>query len=120
MLKGTLNEVRLIAQLAKSPILRKAKNGTCYCIMDVATFKPYVNDNGELKERTEWIPLKFWGDLAENAAKMLNRGSIISVLGRIDSYSFEKNGNRVYKTEVVAEQLKVLNKEELEKEIINN
>jgi single-strand DNA-binding protein len=93
-----LNKVVLIGRLTTEPELRYTSNDTA-----VSTFTMAVDKfvNGE--KQADFIRCKVWGKQAENLAEYQTKGSKIAIDGRIETGSYEnKDGNKVYTTEVVA------------------
>lgn len=60
------------------------------------------------KEGTEWVPVVFFGKLAEIAAQYLRKGSQVYIAGRYQTRSWEKDGQKHYRTEIVAETMQML------------
>lgn len=58
--------------------------------------------SNERKERTEWVSVTVWGKRADGLAKILSKGSRICVEGSLRTSSYEKDGEKRYKTEVNA------------------
>lgn len=101
-----MNSVILIGNLTKDPELRysSGQNQTAICRFSVA-----VNDGYGDNQRTSFIPIVVFGKRAENCEKYLSKGSKAGVKGRIQTGSYvNKNGQKVYTTEVVAEDVEFL------------
>lgn len=101
-----LNRVVLIGRLTKNPELRYASNNTPVVNFTVAADRPFLNQN---KERgADFINCIAWRNQAENMSKYLSKGSLVAVEGRIQTGSYEKDGKKVYTTDVVADTVKFL------------
>tara|TARA_R100001510_G_C7593692_1_gene162560 strand:- start:215 stop:589 length:375 start_codon:yes stop_codon:yes gene_type:complete len=98
-----LNEVTLIGNLGADPELRRAKNDLAVTQFSVAT---------RWKEETTWHRIVCFGGLAENMHKMLSRGSLVAVKGRIDVSSYEKDGIKRQSFQIVSNYVQVLSPRE--------
>ncbi len=110
-----LNNVVLIGRLTRDPELRYIPNsGT-----PVSTFTLAVDKNLSKEKKMEmesknqptadFIRIVVWGKVAENCANFLNKGKLVGVNGRIQTGSYDdKDGKRVYTTEVVANNVEFL------------
>lgn len=96
-----MNLVILQGHLGADPELRHTKGGEPVCNMRVATTEKWRDRNGEQQERTEWHSVTVWGKAGEAAAKYLSKGSSVLVQGKNQTTSYEKDGEKRYKTEVV-------------------
>lgn len=112
MYTSNVNEVKIIGYSPNKPVLRTARNGNPYCVTNIATHRTYVDRHGEIHEKTEWLPVRFWAGLAIEANKSMDKGSEVSIKGRIVTFSMMKDGRRIYKVEVEATELKLVDKEE--------
>lgn len=103
-----LNKVMLIGNLGDAP---DPKNGACQ--LRLATNESYTDKNGERQERTEWHRVVVFGKRAEVCAKYLAKGSRVFVEGRVQTRSYDdKDGNKRYMTEIVANDVQFLDKAE--------
>ena len=109
---GSINKVILIGNLGKDPEIRHLSNGSVVTTIPIATSENYKDKNtGELKVITEWHNVVLWRRLAEIAEKFLKKGSKVYIEGKIRSRSWEDNeGNMRYATEIVADQMTMLDK----------
>lgn len=103
-----MNQVQLVGRLARSPELRYSRTGKAICFLTVAVDGYFDKSKGETV--TDFIDVKLWGKTAENVAKYCVKGSLVAIVGRLSSSSFEKNGQTVYKLEVVGDEVKFLGK----------
>jgi single-strand DNA-binding protein len=77
----------------------------------LATTEAYKDKNGQTQYSTDWHTIVLWHNLADLAATYLRKGSLVYVEGKLKTRSYEdKEGNKRYVTEVVAEQLIMLDK----------
>lgn len=99
-----LNKVMLIGNLGAEPELRQTKSGPVMSLR-LATSETYLDKEKQRQERTEWHSVTMWGKRAEGLAKFLSKGARVYVEGGIRSSSYEVDGQKRYKTEIVAQNL---------------
>ena len=101
----SVNRVVLTGNLGKDVELKYTPNGKA-----VATFSLAVKDNF-VKDKTHWINIVVWGKPAENCSQYIGKGSSVAVDGRLSTRDYEnKEGRKVYVTEVVADSVQFLDK----------
>ena len=101
-----LNRVMLLGNLGADPELRMTSGGQSVLKLRLATSETYLDRNKVRQERTEWHSVVVWGKRAEALAKILAKGSRIFIEGGIRTSSYDdKDGNKRYKTEVVANNI---------------
>ncbi len=105
-----LNKVILIGNLGADPESKNTQSGTPITTFRVATNERWTDRNGQPQTRTEWHRITTWNKLAENCARYLSRGSLVYVEGRLQTSSYEKNGQTCYSTDVVANVVRFLDK----------
>lgn len=101
-----INNIVLVGRLTKKPELKFTANGTKYTQFSVAVQKKFKSQNGEYE--SDFISCLMWSTAAENFTKFTNKGSLVGIEGRIQTRSYDKDGKRVYITEVVAENFSLL------------
>ena len=101
-----LNKVVLIGRLIKDPDLRYTTSGIAVARFTLAVDRGFKNQDGE--KQADFIPITVWRGAAESCAKYLNKGRLVAVVGRIQTGSYEKDGQRHYTTEVVADEVRFL------------
>ena len=102
-----MNKVVLIGRLTKDPELRYTGQGTPVARFTLAVNRRFKNKNGE--NEADFINCIAWRHFAENISKYFNKGSQIAISGSIQTGSYDnKDGNRVYTTEVVVEEFDFL------------
>jgi single-strand DNA-binding protein len=97
-----LNRVMLLGNLGADPELRVTPGGQAILKLRLATNESYLDRNNVRQERTEWHRVTVWGRRGEALAKILQKGDSLFVEGRLQTSSYEKNGEKRYSTEVVA------------------
>ena len=102
-----MNRVCLVGRLTAKPELRYTGSNTAYTRFTVAVDRTFSNANGE--RETDFIGIVAWRRQAENICKYLDKGSQVSIDGRIQTGSFtDKDGNRRYTTDVVGDNVQFL------------
>src|SRR3954469_912710 len=98
-----LNRVMLLGNLGADPELRFTQGGQAVLNMRLATTESYLDKNKVRQERTDWHSVVVWGKRGEALAKILAKGSSIFIEGSLRTSSYDdRDGNKRYKTEVVA------------------
>lgn len=100
-----LNRVMLLGNLGADPELRFGQSGSESAVLKIrmaCTESWFDKSANERKERTEWVNVVLFGKRAEALQKILAKGSTIFVEGRLQTSSYEKNGEKRYSTDVVA------------------
>ncbi|MDD4568669.1 MAG: single-stranded DNA-binding protein [Tepidanaerobacteraceae bacterium] len=105
-----LNKVILIGRLTRDPELRfTPANGVPVVQFDIAVNRPFLNQKGE--READFIRIVAWRKLAEHCANNLTKGRLVAVDGRLQIRSYEgQDGQRRYMTEVVANDVRFLDK----------
>jgi len=103
-----INKVILVGHLGKDPDIRYLEGGVSVVSFPLATSETF-NKDGRKVEQTEWHNIVMWRGLADVAAKFLQKGKLVYIEGKLRTRSFEdKEGNKKYTTEVVAENFTML------------
>jgi single-strand DNA-binding protein len=97
-----LNKVMLLGNLGADPELRVTAGGQAILKLRLATTETYLDRNNTRQERTEWHSVTLWGKRGEALAKFLTKGERVFVEGSLRTSSYEKDGEKRYRTEVVA------------------
>eukprot|EP00831_Metopus_contortus_P051824 TRINITY_DN43509_c0_g1_i2.p1 TRINITY_DN43509_c0_g1~~TRINITY_DN43509_c0_g1_i2.p1 ORF type:complete len:144 (-),score=18.04 TRINITY_DN43509_c0_g1_i2:178-609(-) len=104
-----VNKAILVGNLGRDPEMRYTQDGNPVCSFSIATSETWKDRNtGEKREKTEWHRIVVFRGLAEVCARYLKKGSKIYVEGKIQTRSYEKNGATHYITEIVANDLTML------------
>ncbi|NLG18096.1 MAG: single-stranded DNA-binding protein [Fibrobacter sp.] len=104
-----VNKVILVGNLGKDPDVRSTPGGQQVASFSLATSEKYTDRGGQRQERTEWHNIVAWGKLAELAGQYLKKGRTIYLEGRIATRSWDdRDGNKKYKTEIIASQIQFL------------
>lgn len=102
------NRVQLIGNLGADPQSKEFDGGKVKTWFSVATNETYRDSQGEKETNTNWHNVVAWGKTAELASKHLSKGSQVAIDGRLNSRSYEKDGEKRYVTEVVANEFMML------------
>ncbi|MBX4199525.1 single-stranded DNA-binding protein [Candidatus Saccharibacteria bacterium] len=98
----SFNQVILMGNLTRDPELRTTPNGATVCSFSLALNRSYKNAEGNWTEATDFIDIVAWGPLGERVAQYLTKGRPALVSGRLQSRSWEQEGQKRSKVEVVA------------------
>ena len=101
-----MNKVMLIGRITRDPELRYTSSNIPSVRFTLAVNRPFENQNGE--RETDFINIIVWRKQAENVKKYVSKGSLVAVEGRIQTGSYEKDGQRIYTTDVVADNVQFL------------
>ena len=109
-----LNQIILVGRLVKDPEVKKAKNGNSYSHITLKVNKRYKNVNGEYE--TDFIDCTLWQLMATNTKEYCKKGDIVGVKGRVESKVYEKDNEKKYITEIIAEKVTFLSSNKTEAE----
>jgi single-strand DNA-binding protein len=98
-----INRVILVGRLTKEPELKRNATGTAYLNTSIA-----INDKYKEEEKTYYINVVMFNKTAEIVAQYGTKGMLLGVDGKITTRSYEKDGQKVYVTEVLAERIELL------------
>jgi single-strand DNA-binding protein len=104
----SFNQVILMGNLTRDPELRTTPNGATVCSFSLALNRSYKNAEGDWTEATDFIDIVAWGPLGERVAQYLTKGRPALVNGRLQSRSWEQEGQKRSKVEVVAQDVTFL------------
>lgn len=97
-----MNKAILVGRLTRNPEARDTQGGTKVCKFALA-----INRRGK-DGGTDYINCTAFGKTAELAAQYLSKGSRAGVVGRIQTGSYERDGHKVYTTDVIADEVEFL------------
>lgn len=107
-MKKGLNHWSIIGNVGKDPEVRYTQAAVPVCNFSVAINSSWKNSDGEVKEHVEWVYVVCWKKLAEIAGEYVKKGAPVFVEGRAQTSSYEHEGVKKYKTELVADNLILL------------
>lgn len=104
----SFNQVVLMGNLTRDPELRTTPSGQSVCSFSLALNRSYKNASGEWTEATDYVDIVAWAALGERVAQYLTKGRPALVSGRLQSRSWEQDGQKRSKLEVVAQDVTFL------------
>lgn len=109
---ASLNKVLLIGNVGKDPEIKTFASGNKVAQITLATSERYKDRNGEQKEETEWHSVQAFGKLADVVERFVHKGSLLYLDGKIRTRSYEADGRTMYRTEILADHIQMLDRRE--------
>ena len=109
---ASLNKVALIGNVGKDPEIKTFASGNKVAQITLATSERYKDRNGEQKEETEWHSVQAFGKLADVVERFVHKGSLLYLDGKIRTRSYEADGRTMYRTEILADHIQMLDRRE--------
>lgn len=100
-----LNKAMVYGNLTRDPELKALPSGMQVCSFSVATNRVYNDRDGKRQEAADYHNIVVFGKQAENSAKYLFKGNGVFVEGRMQTRSWEKDGQKQYRTEIIADRV---------------
>ena len=113
-----INSVSLTGRLTSHPEIKFTSTGKTYIRFSLAVNRNFKNGDGE--RETDFIRCILWGKVGEAFIKFTRKGSLVGVSGRLQTQNYEKDGRKVYITEVVVENFALLESKEVTEARENN
>lgn len=104
----SVNQVIMMGNLTRDPELRQTPSGQSVVSFSLALNRSYKDQSGEWQEATDYIDVAAWGPLAERVAQYMTKGRRCLVQGRLQSRSWEQDGQKRSKVEVLANDVTFL------------
>lgn len=102
-----INNAVLVGRLTNDPDLRYTSSGQAVATFTLAVNRNFTNASGE--READFINCVIWRKQAENLANFAKKGSLVGITGRVQTRNYEnQQGQRIYVTEIVAEQFQML------------
>ena len=108
----TLNKVSLIGRLGKDPEMRYTASGAAVTTFTLATNRMTKSADGTAQEETDWHTIVTWDKLAETCNQYLTKGRQVYIEGRLQTRTWEQDGQKRYKTEIKASNVVMLGRRE--------
>lgn len=109
-----VNKVILVGNLGKDPELKYLEGNIAKLSFSLATAEVYKDKAGNRAEHTEWHNIVLWRNLAENAEKLLKKGTQVYIEGKLQTRQWtDKDGNKKNITEIVGDQFVVLQRRDI-------
>ncbi len=103
-----LNKVMLIGNLGRDPEVRSLPSGQPVANFTLATSRRWKDRDGNRQEQTEWHNIVCFGKQAEIAGQYLTKGKQVFVEGRLQTRSWERDGQKHFRTEIVCDNFQML------------
>lgn len=101
-----LNQTILVGRLTKNPEINETENGKKRTYITLAVNRSYKNVDGIYE--TDFINCVLWNGIAESTCEYCKKGDVVGVKGRIQTSTYEVEGNAKYNMEIVAEKVTFL------------
>lgn len=101
-----LNQIFLVGRLVRDPNLKELENGKKVTYVTLAVPRSYKNMDGIYE--TDYIECILWDHIAKNTKEYCRKGDMITVRGRIQTRTYEKDNQKRYVTEIIAEKVTFL------------
>jgi len=98
-----LNKAMIYGNLTRDPEKKALPNGSSVCSFSVATNRVYNDRDGKKQEQTEYHNVVAFGKLADIMGQYLQKGRPVYIEGRITTRSWDKDGQKQYRTEIIAD-----------------
>ena len=108
----SINSVVISGNLGADPELRSSAGGTPILSLRIAVNERRKDQSGEWTDYTNWVDAVMFGTRAEKVSRYLSKGSKVSVSGRLHYSSWEKEGQRRSKLEVVVDEIEFMSRGE--------
>jgi single-strand DNA-binding protein len=105
-----INKVILIGNLGADPEVRYMPNGGAVATIRLATSETWKDQSGQQQERTEWHRVVLFRRLGEIAGEYLKKGARVYIEGSLRTQQWEKNGEKRFTTEIVANDMQMLDR----------
>lgn len=100
-----INKAIIYGNLTRDPELKALPSGMNVCSMSLATNRVFNDRDGKRQEATDYHNVVVFGKPADNCAKYLFKGSGVFIEGRLQTRSWEKDGQKQYRTEIIADRV---------------
>jgi len=100
-----INKVMVYGNLGRDPELKSLPSGVQVASFSLATTRVYKDKDGNKKEQTDWHNIVVFGRQAETTSQYLHKGNAAFIEGRLQTRSWEKDGVKQYRTEIVADRV---------------
>ncbi len=106
----SFNQAIVMGNLTRDPELRTTPNGQSVASFAVATNRSWNDASGEKREEVEYHEIVAWGKLGELTSQYLAKGRKVMVVGRLQTRSWEKDGVKRQRTEIIASDINFLDR----------
>lgn len=109
-----LNQAVLVGRITGEPEVKETESGKKVTNLTLAVPRSYKNENGEYD--TDFINCSLWNSIAENVCQYCHKGDLVGIKGRIQTDTYEKDGEKKFAMQLVAEKVTFLSSKATEKE----
>jgi single-strand DNA-binding protein len=103
-----MNRIIIIGNVGQDPTINRLDSGQMVAKLSLATTERWTDKSGEKKELTDWHNVTIWGKLAEVVEKYVKKGDKLMIEGKSRTSSYEKDGVKHYRTDVIGESMEML------------
>ena len=103
-----MNKIIIIGNVGQDPTINRLESGQMVARFSLATTERWTDKSGEKKELTDWHNVTIWGKLAEVVEKYVKKGDKLMIEGKSRTSSYEKDGVKHYRTDVIGESMEML------------
>lgn len=100
-----INKAMLFGNLTRDPELRALPSGVNVCNFSIATNRVYKDRDGKKQEQADFHNVVVFGRQADIVAQYLKKGRSVFIEGRMQTRSWEKDGQKQYRTEIIADRV---------------
>ncbi|MGD8374037.1 MAG: single-stranded DNA-binding protein [Candidatus Woesebacteria bacterium] len=104
----SINQVILMGNLTRDPDLRTTPTGQNVCSFSLAVNRSWQGSDGQTQDAVDYFDVTAWGKLGELVSQYLSKGRKCLVMGRLSQRSWEQDGQKRSKVEVVANDVTFL------------
>lgn len=102
-----------VGRIGKDPEVRRLESGIAVAKTSLAVSESYKDKDGNKQEKTQWLNLVMWRNLAEVAEKYVKKGQLVFIEGKVETREYEdKDGVKRYLTEIICSELKMLERKD--------
>lgn len=105
-----INKVFLVGNLVKDPEMRISSSGTQVLTLNIAVNESRRNAQGQWEDNPNYFFLTMFGNRAESVSKYLNKGSKVSIEGHLSQSTWEKDGKRQSRVEIIVDNIEFMSK----------
>ena len=107
----SINRVVISGNLTRDAELRQTASGTSVLTLGVAVNERHKNPNGQWEDRANFIDCIIFGTRAQAVSKYLSKGSKVSIEGKLRQSTWERDGQKRSKIEVVVDEIEFMSKQ---------
>lgn len=107
---STRNKVQITGNVGQTPELKTTNNGTSFLPISVAVNERYKDKDGQQQTRTTWLRATIWGKRAEGLAKIIKKGQLVSIEGKLTSRTMEVGDKKITTVEIAIDDVDILNR----------